>query len=76
MPNLKVVYTGEGETADQYIESLAAKYGRKRDMTVATSDLLEQTVAWGSNCRRMSARELELSVKQELEKIMTFAKQN
>ncbi|MCR5119081.1 MAG: NYN domain-containing protein [Lachnospiraceae bacterium] len=70
LPNLKVVYTAEGETADAYIEGLAAKYGRKKDMTVATSDLLEQTVAWGSNCRRMSAKELELAVKQEVAELM------
>ena len=39
-------------------------------MTVATSDLPVQTVAWGSNCRRMSARELKLVVEQELEDLM------
>ncbi|MBR3105541.1 MAG: NYN domain-containing protein [Lachnospiraceae bacterium] len=67
---LKVVYTGEGQTADQYIERLAAQYGRQYDMTVATSDLLIQGAAWGSNCRRMSARELKLAVDQELENLM------
>ncbi len=70
LPNLKVVYTAEGETADAYIEGLAAKYGKKKDMTVATSDRLEQTVAWGSNCRRMSARELEMAVAREVYELM------
>ena len=70
LSGLKIVYTGEGQTADQYIERLAAQYGRQYDMTVATSDLLIQGAAWGSNCRRMSARELKLAVDQELENLM------
>ena len=59
---LKVIYTAENETADMYIERFAAKYGKKYDVTVATSDRLEQTIAWGSSCRRLSARELEYLV--------------
>lgn len=70
LSGLKVVYTGEGQTADQYIERMAAQYGRQYDMTVATSDLLIQGAAWGSNCRRMSARELKLEVDRELDQLM------
>ena len=66
----RVVYSAEGETADRYIERLSAKYGQKYDMIVAASDRLVQTVSWGNNCRRMSARELKLAVEQELEDLM------
>ena len=42
-------------------------------MTVATSDLLEQTVAWGNNCRRLSARELEEKVNSLTEELSKTA---
>ncbi|MCR4641635.1 MAG: NYN domain-containing protein [Lachnospiraceae bacterium] len=71
LPNLQLVYTGEGQTADQYIERFAAENGKKYDITVATSDRLEQTVAWGNCCRRMSARELEQRVSEEREKLLS-----
>ena len=60
--SIQIVFTGEGETADQYIERFAGRYGKKCDVTVATSDALEQSVVWGSSCRRLSARELEAEV--------------
>ncbi|MCR5250291.1 MAG: NYN domain-containing protein [Lachnospiraceae bacterium] len=68
--DMTVVFTAEGETADQYIERFTAKHGKKCDVTVATSDRLEQTVAWGNNCRRLSARELELKVKKEMAELL------
>ena len=57
--DLQVIYTAENETADQYIERFTAKNNKKFDITVATSDRLEQNIIWGNNCHRMSARELE-----------------
>ena len=57
--DLQVIYTAENETADQYIERFTAKNNKKYDITVATSDRLEQNIIWGNNCHRMSARELE-----------------
>ena len=56
---IDVVYTKEAQTADQYIEKTVHEIGRKYDVTVATSDLLEQLIIWGEGARRMSARELQ-----------------
>lgn len=56
--NIHVVYTREAETADQYIEKTVHGLGRKRDVTVATSDGLEQMIIWGQGAARMSAKEL------------------
>lgn len=55
--NIHVVYTKEAETADQYIEKLAHKIGRDYDVTVATSDGLEQLIIRGQGCHLFSARE-------------------
>lgn len=63
---LKVVYTGEDQTADQYIERFASVNGKKYDVTVATSDNLEQIITRGSSCSLISSRELETIVKDEL----------
>lgn len=57
--NIRVVYTKEAETADQYIEKFAHANGKKNDVTVATSDYLEQIIIRGQGCRLMSAKELE-----------------
>lgn len=56
--NIHVVYTKEAETADQYIEKFAHENGRKYNVTVATSDRLEQVIITGQGCRLLSAREL------------------
>lgn len=63
--NIYVVYTKEAETADQYIERTAHEIGRKYQVTVATSDGLEQIIIRGQGCAMMSAREL----KEEMERI-------
>ena len=66
--NIDVVFTKEAETADQYIEKTAHKLGRNHQVTVATSDALEQVIIYGQGARRLSARELleevELTKKQ------------
>lgn len=56
--NIYVVYTKEAETADQYIEKTAHEIGHKYDVTVATSDGLEQVIIRGQGCKLLSAREL------------------
>lgn len=56
--NICVVYTREAETADQYIEKFAHNNGSKYQITVATSDRLEQIIILGQNCLPISAREL------------------
>lgn len=53
--NIHVIYTKEAETADQYIEKTVHEIGQKYDVTVATSDNLEQMIIYGSGARRLSA---------------------
>ena len=56
--NIQVVYTKEGETADAYIEALAAEIGNNYAVRVASSDSLVQISSFRSGVLRMSAREL------------------
>lgn len=67
--NIHVVYTREAETADQYIEKFAHENGRKYQVTVATSDGLEQIIIRGQGCNLLSARELEEEVERALEQL-------
>ncbi len=60
--NIHVVFTKEAETADQFIEKFAHENGRKYDVTVATSDGLEQIIIRGQGCGLMSARDLQNDV--------------
>ena len=53
--NIHVVYTKEAETADQYIEKTVHELGRKYQVTVATSDGLEQVIIMGQGGNRLSA---------------------
>ena len=39
---IQVFYSKAGQTADEVIERLVAKYGESHDITVATADLMEQ----------------------------------
>ena len=63
--NIHVVYTKEAETADQYIEKLVHEMGRKYDVTVATSDKMEQVIILGQGAKRLSAQDL----KEEVERV-------
>ncbi len=58
-----VVFTRHGESADNYIEAACDAAPKWRQVRVATSDALEQTVALGRGAVRISAREflMELS---------------
>ena len=60
--NISVVFTKEAQTADAYIEKFAHDNGKKYDITVATSDGLEQIIILGQGCMLMSAREFKLEV--------------
>ena len=54
-----VVYTGEGQTADSYIEKLAYGLVRQRQTVyVVTSDWAEQLAVLGAGAFRISSREL------------------
>ena len=67
--NIQVVYTQEGETADQYIESLSAEIGKNYAVRVATSDSLVQLSSFRSGVLRMSARELQEEVLRTMEEM-------
>ncbi|MCB2295834.1 NYN domain-containing protein [Clostridium algoriphilum] len=55
--NLIVVFTKEGETADDYIEKMVNNVGRKFEVCVVTSDSLEQQLAFQRGATRMSSME-------------------
>ncbi len=69
--NIQVVYTKEAETADRFIEKFAHENAGKYDVTVVTSDGLEQIIIVGAGCQLVSSREfrteVELASKQVLE---------
>lgn len=56
--NIHVIFTKEAETADQYIEKTVREIGKKYNVTVATSDALEQIIILGAGAARMSASDL------------------
>ena len=59
---IQVVFTREGETADAYIQNLAARFGGNYRVSVASSDGLVQLSALGSGVLRVSARELRQEI--------------
>ena len=62
--NIHVVYTREAQTADRYIEEFAHENGARYDITVVTSDGLEQIIIRGEGCRLISSREFEKEVRR------------
>ena len=69
---LRVVYTAEGETADAYIQALAAEVGRSYTLRVASSDSMIQLSSLGSGVLRVSARELEQEIVQAQKEMRKF----
>ena len=67
--NIHVVYTKEAETADRYIERFAHENGAKYDVTVVTSDGLEQIIIRGQGCHLLSSRDFEKEVAAASEKL-------
>ena len=68
--HLDIVYTGEGETADSYIERLAyASVRLGREVHVVTSDGAEQSVILGAGAYRMPSGELHKTVQKVKKKI-------
>ena len=74
--NIHVVFTKEAETADQYIEKFAHENGKKYNVTVATSDGLEQIIIRGEGCHLISSRELEKEMKAATEHLMASYQEN
>lgn len=62
--NIYVVYTREAETADQYIEKTVHRIAKNANVTVATSDALEQMIIWGDGAMRLSARGFQEAVEE------------
>ena len=62
--NIHVVYTKEAETADRFIERFAHDNAKKYQISVATSDGLEQIIIRGAGCILISARELEEEIRR------------
>lgn len=56
--NINIIYTKEAQTADQYIEQYVHEKKNKYDITVATSDQLEQVIILGQGANRLSAMDL------------------
>lgn len=62
--NIYIVYTKEAQTADMYIERTTHELASKYNITVATSDALEQLIVLGQGGKRISSRELHLEVER------------
>ena len=60
---VSVVFTKEGETADAYIEKAVDDIGRKAEVSVVTSDSLEQQVIFQRGAVRVSSMEFYHEVK-------------
>jgi predicted RNA-binding protein with PIN domain len=52
---IEIIYTKENETADAYIESHLNEISKTYQVTVVTSDYLEQIVSFSKGARRLSS---------------------
>lgn len=68
--NIHVVYTKEAETADHFIEKFVHNHHEKYQVTVATSDGLEQIIIRSKGCILLSARELRETIERANEQTM------
>ncbi|MNI05713.1 YacP-like NYN domain protein [compost metagenome] len=67
---LRVLFTKEKETADELIERLVTNLmGRRKQIYVATSDMIEQHVIFGKGALRLPAGELLLKIKQSTKEV-------
>lgn len=62
--NIHVVYTKEAETADRYIERFSHEKAKDFDVTVVTSDGVEQVIIRGQGAALISSREFAEEVKR------------
>lgn len=69
MHHVFVVFTGEAQTADQYIEKFSHQNQLKYQITVATSDGLQQMIIRGAGSNLLSARELKEELEQTNQRI-------
>ncbi|TXK78119.1 NYN domain-containing protein [Paenibacillus sp. N3.4] len=67
---LHVLFTKEKETADELIERLVTNLmGRRKQIYVATSDMIEQHVIFGKGALRMPAGELLVKINQNRKEV-------
>ena len=66
---INIVYTGEGQSADAFIESLVQKLISSYNISVVSSDGLIQLAALRKGTKRMSAPELEHDIMEYRKKI-------
>ncbi|MBR4038861.1 MAG: NYN domain-containing protein [Clostridia bacterium] len=64
MHGVEVVFTKHAESADNYIEAQCAAAPKWRQVRVATSDSIEQTVTMGRGAVRISSREFLMELTQ------------
>ena len=74
--NLVVVFTKEGEIADNYIERMVNNIGRKSEICVVSSDSLVQQVTFQRGATRMSSIEFYYEVISSEKKIQTKTEKN
>ena len=67
--NIHQVFTAEAQTADAYIERFTHEQGKKYDITVVTSDGLEQVIIRGSGAKLISSREFIEEVARKAEEL-------
>lgn len=68
--NIHVVFTRTAQTADHYIERFAHDNQNKYNITVATSDGLQQIIIRGAGCAVLSARELREEIDRTNESVL------
>ncbi len=68
--NIHLVYTREAQTADHFIEKFAHDNQKKYNITVATSDGLQQIIIRGSGCAVLSARELKEEIERANDRVI------
>lgn len=77
---IEIVFTKEGETADSYIEKSVDELGRKLDVSVVTSDYLEQQTIFQRGATRKSSiefyKEVSLCNKDIEKKIICLKNKN
>ena len=76
LSNLYIVFTKTSQTADSYIETATHRLAKEFDVTVATSDNLEQMIVMQQGGLRMSARELETKIHQTHTSTMKLSDSN
>jgi len=74
--NIHVVYTRQAQTADQYIERFAHDNQQKYDITVATSDYLQQIIIRGAGCAIWSANDLREEIIRTNEGVLRTFREN